>query len=92
MAADGIHYYEADDYLIIGVKFYGSSTKTGRSVPLFNGRFTGRSETQLLGEANARMEMETPNTLIRYVLRADGEPNPKPDNTWLRCPKKPAAK
>jgi hypothetical protein len=43
--ADGIHYFEGDDYLIIGVKFQGSSTKSRRFVPLFNGRFTGRMET-----------------------------------------------
>lgn len=84
---DGVHYYEGDDYLIIGIKFSGSSTKSGAFVPLFNGRFTGRMETQLLGEVNARMEMETPNTLIRYVLKDDGEVDPKPVNTWIRCTK-----
>lgn len=84
--ADGIHYYEGDDYLIIGVRFDGSSTKSGKFVPLFNGRFTGRAETQLFGEVNARMEMETPRTLIRYALRDNGEVDPKPVNTWVRCP------
>jgi hypothetical protein len=92
VAADGVHYYEGDDYLLIGVNFSGSSTKSGRSVPLFNGRFTGRMETQLLGEVNARMEMENPNTLIRYALKADGEPNPTPVTTWVRCPLKPGTK
>src|ERR1043166_77592 len=66
--ADGVHYYEGDDYLIIGVGFSGSSTRSGKMVPLFNGRFTGRTETRLLGEVNARMEMENPNLLIRYAL------------------------
>ncbi len=92
VAADGVHYYEGDDYLLIGITFSGSSTKSGRFVPLFNGRFTGRMETQLMGEVNARLEMETPDTLIRYVLMEDGEPNPKAVNTWVRCPAKPVAK
>ncbi len=86
--ADGVHYYEGDDYLLIGIRFDGASTKSGTFVPLFNGRFTGRMETQLLGEVNARMEMETPNTLIRYQLKDNGEPNPKPVNTWVKCPKR----
>lgn len=86
VSSDRIHYYEGDDYLLIGVAFGGASTKSGKQVPLFNGRFTGRSETQLLGEVNVRMEMETPNMLIRYVLKGDGEADPKPSNTWVRCP------
>lgn len=90
VAADGIHYYEGDDYLIIGVKFEGASTKSGKLIPLFNGRFTGRSETQLLGEVNARMEMETSETLFRYVLKSDGEVDAKAINAWVRCPKAPA--
>jgi len=91
VAADGVHYYEGDDYLVIGVKFSGASTKSGNFVPLFNGRFTGRSETRLLGEVNARMEMETPDRLIRYALREDGEVNPEPVNSWVRCPRKSKA-
>lgn len=86
VAADGVHYYEGNDYLLIGVSFSGSSTKSGGMVPLFNGRFTGRMETHLLGEVNARMEMETPDLLIRYRLKDDGEPDPKPVSTWRRCP------
>lgn len=85
VAADGIHYYEGDDYLVIGVGFSGSSTKSGKMIPLFNGRFTGRVETQLLGEVNVRLEMESPNVLIRYVLKPDGEPDSNPVNTWVRC-------
>ncbi|MBX9897227.1 MAG: hypothetical protein K2Y17_04900 [Qipengyuania sp.] len=85
VTADGIHYYEGDDYLLIGIKFQGSSTKSGNFIPLFNGRFTGRLESQLLGEVNARMEMETPDTLIRYAIAETGEPNPTPVNVWLRC-------
>lgn len=92
VVADGVHYYEGDDYLLIGVKFHGSSTRSGKAVPLFNGRFTGRMETQLLGEVSARMEMETPDTLIRYVLNEDGEPDSEPVSTWVRCPRKPAIK
>ncbi|WP_380784832.1 hypothetical protein [Sphingomonas sp. R86521] len=86
VAADAIHYYEGDDYLLIGIQFGGSSTKSHNQVPLFNGRFTGRMETQLLGEVNARMEMETPDTLIRYAIKDDGEVDPAPVNTWIRCP------
>jgi len=86
VASDEIHYYEGDDYLLIGIKFSGASTKSGKSIPLFNGRFTGRSETQLLGEMNVRMEMETPNLLIRYALKDDGELDTNPANTWVRCP------
>lgn len=41
VTADGVHYYEGDDYLLIGIEFSGASTKSGRFVPLFNGRFTG---------------------------------------------------
>jgi hypothetical protein len=86
VTADAIHYYEGDDYLVIGVKFGGSSTASGSDVPLFNGRFTGRLETQILGEVNARMEMENPNLLIRYKLGDDGEVIPKAINKWYRCP------
>lgn len=86
VAADGVHYYEGDDYLLIGVAFSGSSTRSGSMVPLFNGRFTSRMETQIPGEVNARMEMETPDLLVRYRLGEDGEPEPKPVNTWVRCP------
>lgn len=92
VGGDGVHYYEGDDYLIIGVKFSGSSTKSGTFAPLFNGRFTGRMETQLLGEVNARMEMETPDTLIRYAIKDGGEVDPKPVNIWVRCPKAPRVK
>ncbi len=86
VAADGIHYYEGDDYLLLGIEFSGVSTRSGTFVPLFNGRFTGRMETQILGEVNARMEMETPNLLIRYTLQENGEPSPSPVNVWVRCP------
>ena len=81
-----VHYYEGDDYLLIRVAFNGASTKSGRQVPLFNGRFTGRSETRLLGEMNVRMEMETPDILIRYRLKPDGKPESEPADTWVRCP------
>lgn len=84
--ADGLHHYEADDYLLIGVSFAGSSTKSKKMVPIFHGRFTGRMETQLLGEMNTRLELETPNLLIRYAISEDGEPDPRPVNIWIRCP------
>ena len=85
ISSDRVHYYEGDDHLLIGISFFGSSTKSGKSVPLFNGRFTSRAESMLLGEVNARLEMESPNLLIRYALDDEGEPNPKPANTWVRC-------
>jgi hypothetical protein len=88
VAADGVHYYEGDDYLLIGIAFHGASTKSGKFVPLFNGRFTGRMEVQLLGETNVRMEMETPDKLVRYRLGADGDADPKePVDQLIRCPK-----
>ncbi|WP_225009715.1 hypothetical protein [Novosphingobium percolationis] len=86
ISSNGVHYYEGDDYLIMGIEFGGSSTKSGKLVPLFNGRFTGRNETKLLGEMNVRMEMETPNLLIRYALNDDGVPDPHPSDIWVRCP------
>lgn len=86
--AEGVHYYEGDDYLIIGIEFSGSSTKSRKHVPIFNGRYIGRMETQILGEVNTRMEMETPNMLIRYLVKDGGELDQKPVDTWLRCPAK----
>lgn len=35
---------------------------------------------------NVRMEMETPNLLIRYALKDGGEPDSEPANIWVRCP------
>ena len=88
VSPDGVHYYEGDDYLLLGIKFAGASTKSGKFIPLFNGRFTGRSETALLGEVNARMEMENIDTLIRYRFDHSGQVDPKPVTTWVRCPVK----
>lgn len=85
VAQDGIHYYEGDDYLLIGIAFSGLSTRSGNDIPLFNGRFTGRAETRLLGEVNMRMEMETPNLLIRYALDGDGDAVKPAANVWVRC-------
>lgn len=86
--SSGVNYYEGNDYLLLGIEFSGSSTKSEKYVPLFNVRFIGRMETKILGEVDARMEMETPDILIRYRLKEDGEPNPKPANIWRRCPAK----
>lgn len=83
--ADGVQYYEGNDYLILGVSFSGASAKTGKFIPLFNGRFTGRMETQLMGETNVRMELEAPDLLIRYVLDDDGEPKATATDSWVRC-------
>lgn len=85
--ADGVHYYEGDDYLLIGVEFEGASTKSGKFVHLFNGRFTGRTETYLLGETNVRMEMETPTELVRFRIGDDGEPDRTHEDILFRCEK-----
>lgn len=87
VTANRVHYYEGDDYLLLGVAFEGESTSGKSMVPLFNGRFTGRMETQILGETTVRMEMDTPNMLVRYTFDADGNIDPKPADRLVRCPK-----
>jgi hypothetical protein len=52
---------------------------------MFNGRFTAREETNLLGEVNLRLEMEKPNVLVRYPLSDDGEPESAHADRWVRC-------
>lgn len=73
---ESVNYYEANDYLLIGVAFVGAMTKPGGSGDLFNGRFTSRSETMLLGESNIRMEIDESNkdVMYRYPIGEDGEP------------------
>lgn len=74
--SESVNYYEGNDYLLIGVAFLGAMTKPGGSGDLFNGRFTSRSETMLLGESNIRMEIDdsNKNVMYRYPIGEDGEP------------------
>ena len=82
-----VNYYEANDYLLIGVEFSGSMTKRGGSGSLFNGRFTGRSEANVLGESNIRMEIDDrdKNVMYRYPLGNDGEPVATREVKDVRC-------
>lgn len=88
--AESVNYYEGNDYLLIGVSFSGSMTKRGGSGVLFNGRFTGRTEANLLGESNIRMEIDDrdPNTMFRYPIGDDGEPIAAREVKDVRCPAK----
>lgn len=86
VTGEAIHYYEGDDYLLLGISFEGASTKSESFIPLFNGRFIRRVETQILGERNARLELEKPGLLIKYPLDAKGEPIAQSASQWLRCP------
>ena len=85
ITADRVHYYEGDDYLLLGVAFDGESTATKKVVPLFNGRFTGRMETQLLGEINVRYELETPDTIARFPISVGGQQSGQPSDRLYRC-------
>jgi hypothetical protein len=82
-----VNYYEANDYLLIGVKFEGGMTKPGGSGSLFNGRFTSRSEVNLLGENNIRMEIDDQDkdVLLRYPIGDDGEPIANREVKDVRC-------
>ncbi|MFZ5744899.1 MAG: hypothetical protein ACOY7T_10550, partial [Pseudomonadota bacterium] len=86
IGADGEH-YEGNDYLLIGVAFLGATTKPGGSGDLFNGRFTSRSETMLLGESNIRMEIDesNKNVMYRYPIGEDGEPIAARQVRSVRC-------
>lgn len=81
VTADQLAFYEGDQYLLLGIAFEGS-------VPMFNGRFLTRGETQILGEGNLQLAMETPDRLVRREL-ADGADEPAADaerDVWIRCP------
>lgn len=82
-----VNYYEGNDYLLLGVEFGGAMTKRGGSGSLFNGRFTGRTETNLLGESNIRMEIDDrdKNVMYRYPIGADGEPIATREVKSVRC-------
>lgn len=84
---DSVNYYEGNDYLLLGVKYWGEMTKGGGSGSLFNGRFTGRTETALLGESSVRMEIDDRNksVLHRYPIGDDGEPIASREVRSVRC-------
>ena len=85
--AESVNYYEANDYLLIGVEFLGAMTRPGLSGSLFNGRFTSRSETTLSGERNIRMEIDDSdkNVMYRYPIDKDGEPIAAQEVKDVRC-------
>ena len=87
---ESVNYYEANDYLLIGIEFSGVLTKRGGSGSLFNGRFTSRSESSLLGENNIRLEIDDrdKNVLYRYRIGEDGEPIAAREVKDVRCPSK----
>lgn len=82
-----VNYYEGNDYLLIGIEFGGAMTKRGGSGSLFNGRFTGRTETNLLGESNIRMEIDdnNKNVMYRYPIGDDGDPIAVREVKSIRC-------
>lgn len=84
---ESINYYEGNDYLLIGLEFSGAMTKRGGSGSLFNGRFTSRLETKLVGENNIRMEVDErdKNVMYRYPIGEDGEPIASREVKDVRC-------
>ncbi|MXO48094.1 hypothetical protein GRI69_07480 [Erythrobacter vulgaris] len=84
--AESVNYYESNDYLLIGVEFMGVMTGGG-SGSLFNGRFTSRMETFLLGESDIRFEIDddNKNILYRYPIGEDGEPIVSRQVRSVRC-------
>jgi hypothetical protein len=86
VTADHLAYYEADEYLILGVAFEGSSNTIKDVVPMINGRFTSRQETNILGEVNLRLAMEKPNVLVRFIMKDNGEPDETQPDRWVKCP------
>lgn len=82
---DRLAYYEADEFLLLGIAFEGSSKTSSDLVPMFNGRFTAREEANLLGEINLHLVMEKPTVLVRYGLKDDGEPDETHPDRWVRC-------
>lgn len=84
---ESVNYYEANDYLLIGIKFSGTTTGSDGSGTLFNGRFTSRSEAFLLGENNIRMEIDDRdhNVMYLYPIGDDGEPMSENEVRGVRC-------
>lgn len=85
--SESVNYYEGNDYLLLGIEFGGAMTKRGGSGSLFNGRFTSRTETNILGEHNIRMEIDDSdkNVLYRYPIGDDGEPISSREVKDIRC-------
>lgn len=84
---ESVNYYEANDYLLIGVEFLGAMTKREGSGSLFNGRFTSRSESNISGEHNIRMEIDDrdKNVVYRYPIGDDGESIAAREVKSVRC-------
>lgn len=87
---ESVNYYEGNDYLLLGIEFGGAMTKGNGSGSLFNGRFTSRLETNLVGESNIRLEIDDgdKNVLYRYPIGEDGEPIASREVKDIRCPPK----
>jgi hypothetical protein len=87
VTANRLAYYEADEFLLLGIAFEGTSP-TGHAQPMLNGRFIARQETTIAGEGNLRLVLETPDRLVRYQLAQDeGEPAADANrDVWIRCP------
>ena len=84
--AESMNYYEGNDYLLIGIEFFGATTRKG-SGSLFNGRFTSRLESSLIGESNIRMEIDDgdKNVMYRYPIGNAGEPIAAREVRSVRC-------
>jgi hypothetical protein len=85
VSGDRLDYYEANEFLAMGIEFQGSTAKSLEAVPMFHGRFLVRSETQI-GDIDLRLVMETPRILARYALLENGEVNEAEADRWFRCP------
>jgi hypothetical protein len=83
---DALHYYEADEYLVMGISFEGSSSKNSGLVPMLKGRFLAREEISIVGDIDLELVMATPTKLIRYGLQKDGEIDEKHADVWIPCP------
>lgn len=82
VTADQLAYYEADEFLLLGISFEGPAG------PMFNGRFIAREETRIIGEGDLQLVLETPDRLVRYRL-TDGADEPAAGaqrDVWIRCP------
>ena len=84
---ESVNYYEGNDYLLVGIEFFGSMTRRGGSGNLFNGRFTSRLESKLVGENNIRFEINEAdkNVIFRYPIGEDGEPIGLREVKDIRC-------
>lgn len=85
VSAERLAYYEADEFLLLGIAFEGSPPDGHETVQMFNGRFTAREEANPLGELNLELALEKPGQLVRYPLKADGEPDTTHPDRWVLC-------